>query len=71
MTFLDNKRMAAILDSCHGRKARSQENLQFVQADDQLNDNYVLDLLSKLPPSRDLLRHYQVTFLNVKKFTTK
>jgi len=55
--------MAAVLSACPNRKSKSQESLKYVEeAIDPVNskdNNYVLDLLAQLPPSRELLKHYQ------------
>eukprot|EP00092_Neocalanus_flemingeri_P015339 GFUD01016591.1.p1 GENE.GFUD01016591.1~~GFUD01016591.1.p1 ORF type:complete len:443 (-),score=160.01 GFUD01016591.1:160-1488(-) len=53
--------MAAVLSACPSKKSKSQENLRYVEEanPNTASDNYVLDLLAQLPPSRDLLKHYQ------------
>ena len=56
---------AAVLSACPGRKSKSQENLKYssdmgVSKNGTEDDNYVLELLAQLPPSRELLKHYQV-----------
>jgi len=55
---------AAVLSACPGRKSKSQENLKYssdmgVSKNGAEDDNYVLELLAQLPPSRELLKHYQ------------
>ena len=55
--------MAAVLSACQNRKSRSQESLKYAEeavSTATKDDNYVLDLLAQLPPSRELLKHYQV-----------
>jgi len=54
--------MAAVLSACQNRKSRSQESLKYAEeavSTATKDDNYVLDLLAQLPPSRELLKHYQ------------
>ena len=61
--FLEPVTMAAVLSACQNRKSRSQESLKYAEeavSTATKDDNYVLDLLAQLPPSRELLKHYQV-----------
>lgn len=54
--------MAAVLSACPGRKSKSQENLKCdasAGVKSSKDGNYVLELLAQLPPSRELLKHYQ------------
>jgi len=55
---------AVVLSACPGRKSKSQENLKCTSdggfgKNDTEEDNYVMELLAQLPPSRELLKHYQ------------
>ena len=56
--------MAAVLSACPNRKSKSQESLVYVDQaphpSSASDNNYVLELLAQLPPSRELLKHYQV-----------
>lgn len=57
---------AAVLSSCpsRSRRSQSQDNPDRVTLGQERHkgetDKFVLDMLSQLPPSRELLQHYQV-----------
>ena len=53
---------ARVLSSCPSRRAKSQDDLDkvIIGRDTKETDKFVLDMLSQIPPSKELLEHYQV-----------
>ena len=52
---------ATVLSSCPSRRSRSSDHLERIVLGSTENkeNKFVLDLLSQLPPSAELLQHYQ------------
>ena len=56
---------ATVISSCPSRRSKSHEEVHKMtlgQTQDSETDKYVLELLSQLPPSKELLQHYKVDF---------
>ena len=58
---------AKVISSCPSRKSKSHDNIDKItlgaSGSNRETDKFVLELLSQLPPSRELLQAYQVTFI--------
>ena len=58
---------AKVISSCRSRKSKSHDDIDKItlgaSGSNRETDKFVLELLSQLPPSRELLQAYQVTFI--------
>ena len=59
---------AAIISSWPSRRSKSHDNIDKIilgQTSSAETDKFVVEMLSQLPPSRELLQHYQVNVLKI------